>query len=199
MVAIRNLSEETLAKQVFREQKDLGLPGLVKEVQDICKKVGIRDISEEDVTKEEMEDALVTYNLKLTKEEMGDKLKYQEMKNEDIRKPQKFLEEMNLEECSIAMRVKCFMMDCPGNMRARYKGRETCLRCKLKPEFQGPAMRETQGHLEVCSGYSELRVGRDLAIFSDKVAYFADVIKEREKMLINIRKAKEKKVRKEKT
>lgn len=155
VVAIRNLSEETLAKQVFREQKDLGLPGLVKEAQDICIKIGIRDITEVDVTKEEMEDALETYNVKLTKEEMGEKIKYHEMKNEDIRKPQKFLEEMNLEECSIAMRVKSFMVDCPGNMRARYKGREDCLRCKLKPEFQGPAMRETQGHLEVCSGYSE--------------------------------------------
>ena len=94
-------------------------------------------------TKEEMEDALETYNLKLTKEEMDDKIKYHEMKNEDIRKLQKFLEEMNLEECSIAMRVKSFMVDCPGNMRARYNGREDCLRCKLKPEFQGPAMRET--------------------------------------------------------
>ena len=57
--------------------------------------------------KEEMEDALVTYSLKLTKEEIGDKLKYQEMKNVDIRKPQKFLQEINLEECFIAMRVKC--------------------------------------------------------------------------------------------
>ena len=46
--------------------------------------------------------------------------------------------------------------------------------------------------------YSELRVGRDLAIIRDKVAYFADVIKEREKMLINIRKTKEKKMRREK-
>ena len=170
---------------------------LVKEVQEICKKIGIRDISEEDVTKEEMEDALATYNLKLTNEEMGNKLKYQEMKNVDIRKPQKFLEHMNLEEYSIAMRVKCFMVDCPGNMRARYKGREACLRCTLKPEFQGPATRETQGHIEVYSGYSELRVGRDLAIWRDKVAYFADVIKDREKMRINIRKTKEKKIRRE--
>ena len=138
------------------------------------------------------------YNLKMTKEEMGDKKKYVNMKNDDIRKPQKFLEEMNIEECSVAMRVKCFMVDCPGNMKARYKGREVCLKCKLKPGFQGPAMRETQQHLEVCEGYSEQRVGRDLANFSEKVAYFMEVIKEREKMLTNIRKAKEKKQRKEK-
>ena len=46
--------------------------------------------------KEEMEEALVMYNLKMTKEEMGDKKKYVNMKNDDIRKPQKFLEEMNI-------------------------------------------------------------------------------------------------------
>ena len=40
-----------------------------------------------------------------------------------------------------------------------------------------------------------MRVGRDLSNFTDKVAYFMDVIKEREKMFINIRKAKEKKQR----
>ena len=176
----------------------MGHPGLLKEAQEICVKIGIRDVTKEEVTKEEMEEALVMYNLKMTKEEMGDKKKYVNMKNDDIRKPQKFLEEMNIEECSVAMRVKCVMVDCPGNMKARYKGREVCLKCKLKPGFQGPAMRETQQHLEVCEGYSEQRVGRDLANFSEKVAYFMEVIKEREKMLTNIRKAKEKKQRKEK-
>ena len=91
---------------------------LLKKIQEICKKIGIIDVSEEDVTKKEMEDALVTCNLKLTKEEMGDKLKYQEMKNVDIRKPKKFLENMNLEECSVVIRVKCFMVDCQGSALA---------------------------------------------------------------------------------
>ena len=119
---------------------------------------------------------------------MGDKPKNSEVKNEDIRKPHKILQEMNIVECSIAMRVICFMIDCPGNMRAEYKGREVCLKCKLK-------VRESQGHLEVCHGYREYRVGRDLANFRDKVAYFSDLIKERENMLTNICKAKEKKLR----
>ena len=170
----------------------------MRESQDICKKIGISDITEEDITKEELEDALEIYNLKITKEEMGDKDKYREMKNEDLRKPQKFLEDMNLEQCSVAMRVKCYMVDCPGNMRAKYKGREICLRCKLKPEFHGPNMRETQEHLEICQGYRDLRVGRDMANFADKVAYFADLTKEREKMFVNIRKAREKKLRQQK-
>ena len=40
----------------------------------------------------------------------------------------------------------------------------------------------------VCSEYSDLLVGRDLAIFRDEVAYFGDVKEEREKMVINVRK-----------
>ena len=83
-------------------------------------------------------------------------------------------------------------------MKARYKGLEASFRCKLKPKFQGPAMCETLGHLEVCSEYSDLRAGRDLAIFRDEEAYFADVIKEREKILINVQKAKERNMRREK-
>ena len=35
-----------------------------------------------------------------------------------------------------------------------------------------------------------MREGRDLDNFDDRVAYFVEVIKEREKMLINIRKSK---------
>ena len=42
----------------------------------------------------------------------------------------------------------------------------------------------------ICSEYSDLLVGRDLAIFREKVAYFADVKEEREKMVINVRKEK---------
>ena len=75
VVALKNLSEETLAKEIYREQKEMGLPGLVKEAQEICKSIGIQDITIENVTKEEVEDALDIYNLKTTKEEMGDKVK----------------------------------------------------------------------------------------------------------------------------
>ena len=199
VVALKNLSEETLAKEIYREQQELGLPGLVKEAQEICKSIGIKDITIENVTKEEVEDALDMYNLKSTKEEMGDKVKYKDMKKEDFRKPQSFLKEMNLEQCSVAMRLKCFMIDCPGNMRNKYKGREECIRCKLKSGVEGPAMRETQDHLEVCHGYSKYREGRDMCNFVHKVEYFTEIMKERENMFVRIRKAREKKLRKEKT
>ena len=59
-------------------------------------------------------------------------------------------------------------------------------------------MMETQDHLDICQGYRELRVSRDMANFMGKVAYFADLIKERENMYINIRKDREKKLRQQK-
>ena len=78
-------------------------------------------------------------------------------------------------------------------MRAKYSGKEVCIKCKLKPELRGPNMRETQDHLEICQGYSEVRVSRDTANFADTFSNFANLIKEREKMFINILKVREKK------
>ena len=43
---------------------------------------------------------------------MGDEPKLKIIKNKDTRKIHNFLKEMSLEECCVAMRVKCFMIDC---------------------------------------------------------------------------------------
>ena len=112
------------------------------------------------------------------------------MKNEDTRKMQKFLEDMSLEECCVAMQVKCFMIDWAGNMRAKYRGQEECLKCKSRLGIEGPGMQETQEQLEVCDGYRSIRTNRDLSNFKDKVKYLEYVVKE---MLKRIRRARMKK------
>ena len=43
--------------------------------------------------------------LKNIKERMSEKVKYNNLKNEDLRKPQQFMKELNLKQCAIAMRV----------------------------------------------------------------------------------------------
>ena len=191
--ALRVLDDDVLAKEIFTDQRELGLPGLVEETQEICKTIGVKDISQEDISKDEIQDALEIHHLRTIKEEMGDKKKYQNIKIEDVKKPQDFLQDLNMEECCVAMRIKCFMIDCSGNMRSKYKGREVCLKCCLKPGVQGPDMRETQNHLELCESYTFLREGRDMYLFKDKVNYFKDLIKEREEMFTRIRKAKKNK------
>ena len=195
VAALRKLDENTLAKQVFNDQLELGLPGLVKEVQVISKILNIQDISRIEVTREEIRDALEIHQMKTMREEMGDKAKYRIMKTEDTRKIHSCLKEMNLEECCMAMRIKCFMIDCAGNMAARYRGREECLLCRPRAGKEGPGMIETQDHLEVCEGYGHLRINKDFSNFKDKVKYFQEVVKEREDVFKKIKKAKRKKAK----
>ena len=158
-------------------------------MKEICRTLQIPDITENNVTREEVKDALDIHHLKNLKEEMGDKVKYRDMKNEDLRKPQQFMRELNLEQCAIAMRVKTYMINCAGNMKGRYRGREECGKCRLSPGLQGPGQRETQEHLEVCEGYQQLREGKNLHVFKDKVLYFQEVIKKREIMIKKLRKS----------
>ena len=76
-------------------------------MKDICNVIGIKDITKNEVTNEDIEDALNLNHMKNIEEEMVDKENYRELTNQDLRKPQKFLEELNLEECWIDMRLKC--------------------------------------------------------------------------------------------
>ena len=91
--AIKKLDNNTLAKETFNDQLELGLPGLVQEVKEICRTLQIPDITENNVTREEVKDALDIHHLKNIKQEMGEKVKYKDMKNEDLRKPQQFMKE----------------------------------------------------------------------------------------------------------
>ena len=60
-----------------------------------------------------------------------------------------------------------------------------CHSCSTGPE-EGPggttAPVESQGHLELCPAYTELRVGRDVELsLEDKVRYFLELSVKREK------------------
>ena len=93
-------------------------------MKNICSEISIPDVTEHKVTKKEINDAIEINHLKNLKEEMGDKEKYKEIKNQDLRKSHTFMKDMNLEQCAIDMRVKCFMISCTGNMRSHYRGQE---------------------------------------------------------------------------
>ena len=63
VAAIKKLEENTLAKEVLNDHLKLGLPGLVQEAQEISEKIGIQDITKNEVTKEEINEALETHHL----------------------------------------------------------------------------------------------------------------------------------------
>ena len=50
----KRLSEMSLAKKIYNEQKEKGWPCLAKEVSEICQKVGLEDLNEHEVSKEKV-------------------------------------------------------------------------------------------------------------------------------------------------
>jgi hypothetical protein len=82
--------------------------------------------------------------------------KLEEIKRKDLRKPQEY-RTFGLEDCRMAFRLDCRMVECRANMKTRYKNDIRCRAC-------APANNniETQEHLEICSAYQHLHKGLDI-------------------------------------
>ena len=100
-----------LAKAIFDEQVVMGWPGLAKEVEVICKEVGLENVYEKEARKEEVEEALFYANQKMIKEEMMRYEKLKSVKDGDFRKEQEYImEEKGVERTRIAFRIRTKML-----------------------------------------------------------------------------------------
>ena len=85
---------------------------------------------------------------KILKEEMKPMSKLDSLKNQDLTKPQRFVTELNLVECRMAMRLKMRMMDIAADMPGNYLGREGCKSCSPRSRGEeGPEHLENRSHL----------------------------------------------------
>ena len=77
MLAIRlqNMDSSVLARQVYEKQVQLGLPGLAKEVKDICEKLSLPDINLCKIGKDKVEEYIYYNHYKDMKEKMDDSKK----------------------------------------------------------------------------------------------------------------------------
>ena len=80
---IIKFEEGTLAKQVYTEGRELGLPGLWKEVSEICEDVDILDINDSVVSKETIRTTIFEQHYSFMMGEMEEKL--EDIKLEDFR------------------------------------------------------------------------------------------------------------------
>ena len=166
-----------MAQEVLQEQARMGWPGLGKEVQEICKEIGLLDATSQtvDIDKEAVKEAIQLHHLQHLKKEMKGK-KLEVMARTDMRYRRDYTK-FNIEDCRMAFRLETFQFDCRANMPTRY-GRD--LRCRgcnpgLAGQEQGQDKEqekeqeqeqeqeeeqiESQEHLESCTGYSELWQG----------------------------------------
>ena len=102
-----------------------------------------------------MKEAIKLKLLAELKAEMAGKKKLEALCNTDVRQEQEYVH-WSVEECRTAFRLQTRMFECRANMPRRYKQDLTCRACRPDPASELEGHNETQEHLELCTGYSEL-------------------------------------------
>ena len=166
--------EGSLASSIYEEQKFMGWPGLATEVEYICKQVGLESINESDIKKEEIDDKIYYQNYKEMKDKMERYDKLEDVKNDDFRTVQSYMEIKSIDRVRMAFRLRCKMVkEIKMNMKNMHKDL-TCNKCNLRSP-------ETQGHVMICSGWEEERRGLDLNHLEDMIEFFVRILKEKER------------------
>ena len=174
MMTKKILSQETsLAHEIYVEQVKNKWPGLSVEVDEICKEVGINNINENEVTKEEIEEAIYYHDYKEMKMEVSSYKKLDEIKNDDFTDLPEYMNDKSLENARMAFRIKSGMVNnIKMNFKGSYKHNLKCEKCELEED-------ETQCHAMICSGWADQRNGLDLANMSDMVVFFRRILDEK--------------------
>ena len=176
--SIKKTKDSCLANQILEEQIALGFPGPAEEATEICRIVGLPDICTEEVGIRDIKSGIHNHHLKMLEKEMQSLKKCNMLISTDLKKPQPYLTNSCLEETRMSFRLQCQMLDIPGDMKTKYKGRTECQDCLPWGLQDEDSPNITQEHLMECPAYSNLRTGRDLENnMRDKTQYFMDVMK----------------------
>ena len=106
------------------------------------------------------------------KEDMQGLSKLNTIKNEDLRRPQKYMEMPSLEDSRLEFRWRTGMLDNRGCMGNRYTSK-ACPHC---PEGRQEGVEETSAHWLTCKAYEELRHGMDPElVLKDRIIYLRRV------------------------
>jgi hypothetical protein len=167
--------EKSLAREVYQQQVERGWPGLSQEVEEICKKVGIPNINKEDVSKEEIEEAVFFHNYKEMKESINEYEKLEDIKHEDMRELPDYMKEKGIEKSRMTFRVRSKMVKTiKMNYKSSHRNNLLCDRCDLRED-------ETQCHTMMCPGWKDQRTGLDLSRLDDMVTFFTRILEDKDK------------------
>ena len=164
--------EQNYAKEILEEQLKMGLVGLTSEVKEICQKLGLPNACHQYVHRKKVLEHARLSSLKKLKEDMEGLSKINEIKKEDLRKVQKYMNKVSLEEARLEFQWRTGMLDNRGCMGKRYSSKE-CPHCL---EGREKGVEETSLHWIDCSAYKELRHGLDpLLVLEDRLLYLRRV------------------------
>jgi hypothetical protein len=160
----------------------MGWPGLTREVQDICKKVGLPDVTKKYLCREEIIKHIQYYDMKMAKENMADKEKCQVIRNRDCRYVQPYMYKKSLLQSRMEFLWDTMMIDTRTTMKGKYaKDKYSCPHCREGRE-QGEL--ETPSHLLTsCSAYSDLRTGvNPELVLEDRATFLIRAIARRKEL-----------------
>ena len=174
LLAARSLlmKEGSLAKAVYEEQIEMGWPGLVKECKKICEDVGLKHDHGRVSDKHDIEECIFYHNYKEMKQELASYKKLEEIKDEDFREAQNYLEIKAVSKVRMAFRIRSKMLK---KKKLNFKSTHSdlnCDKCDLKIE-------ESQAHTMMCPGWEEERRGLDLHQIEDTVLFFTRVLQDK--------------------
>ena len=184
MLIKRIQAQETtsLARQIYEKQLQLKLPGLAKEVTDICEKINIPDVNLFQVKKEDIEENIFFHHYKDMKVELEKSKKLDKIKHQDFTREQSYLEDKSLDRCRTRFRIRTEMCDTfKDNFRSKYRTLERGEEDKdpgLKCEDCGQSP-DSQSHCLICPAWLEARDRLDLEDINDVVTYFRRVLQGR--------------------
>ena len=133
-------------------------------MEEICQKLGLPNACRQYVHRTQVLDHARLSNLKKLKEDMEGLSKMEQIKKEDLRKPQDYMKMVSLEDARLEFRWRTSMLDNRGCMRNKYESKE-CPHCR---EGREEGVEETSLHWIDCSAYRELRHGLDPALVQTK-------------------------------
>ena len=162
--------EKSLANTIYKEQVERNWPGLSKEVREICEAVGLEDINQKKIKKEE---AIFFHNYMEMKQDLQRYKKLDDVKDDDFTKMPDYMEDKSLENARMSFRTKSKMVQAiKMNFKSSHKGDLSCEKCDSESD-------ETQCHTMMCDGWKKEREGLDLTLMSDMVIFFTRLLEEK--------------------
>ena len=177
-----NKEKENLCRQVLQVQLAMGWPGIMKEVKEICRAVGLKDVTTKYLYREEVKEYIQYFDMKGAKEKMKSLDKCSIIRNKDCRGVQAYMFEKSLEQSRLEFIWQTQMIDTRSTMKGKYpKDQYSCPHC-VEGREQG--VLETPAHLlGSCSAYSDLRVGLNVEqVLEDRATFLRTAIARRIKL-----------------
>ena len=177
---LQQLPEDSLAKEIFEEQKRNKFPGLVTECEIKAKELGIsNELENMNVRKVEFKNivksAVHKKNEELLRLEMKKYSKLKDLVGDDYCKKE-YLKDLSVQEARVKFRTRCYMTELAFNFRNKPEYANNCWMCQSC--FMAV---DTFSHVKWCVAHEDLREGRDLSRDKDLVCYISEVMNRRQK------------------